>query len=99
MVNTATASVGQVMVDTTTSHILTQPMPRFSALQKTSEKFDEWFSRCRDLLQFTAYRVLGGPEGAELAVQNCWRNASRNSPKFDREGEFRSWLVRVLIDA
>ena len=42
--------------------------------------------------------MLGGPEEAELAIQNCWLTASRNPPTFDHEGAFRSWLLRVLID-
>jgi DNA-directed RNA polymerase specialized sigma24 family protein len=57
-----------------------------------------WFSRCRRLLHFTACRVLGGAEGAELAVQNCWLTASRNRPTLNHEGAFRSWLFRILID-
>jgi len=42
--------------------------------------------------------VLGDEERVPLAVQNCWRTASRNPPRFEFEGAFRSWLVRVLID-
>jgi hypothetical protein len=52
----------------------------------------------RGALHFIACRVLGGTEGAELAVLNCWLRASRNPPTFDREGAFRSWLLRILID-
>ena len=33
-----------------------------------------------------------------LAIQNCWRTASRNPPHFEYEGAFRSWLVRIIID-
>jgi len=50
------------------------------------------FSHCRRLLHFIACRVLGGNEGAEHAVKSCWRSASRNPPKFEHEGAFRSWL-------
>jgi hypothetical protein len=32
------------------------------------------------------------------AVQNCLRAASDRVPRFESEGAFRSWLVRVLID-
>jgi DNA-directed RNA polymerase specialized sigma24 family protein len=60
--------------------------------------FNAWFSRCRGALHFTACRVLGGAERAELAVQNCWLKASRSPRTFDREGAFRSWLLRILID-
>ena len=42
--------------------------------------------------------ALGGPEHANKAVENCWHTASRRAPRFDHEGEFRSWLLRALID-
>jgi DNA-directed RNA polymerase specialized sigma24 family protein len=60
--------------------------------------FHTRFSRCRRLLHFVAGRVLGGPERTEDVVENCWLKASRNPPRFEYEGAFRSWLVRVLID-
>jgi hypothetical protein len=66
--------------------------------QERPTDFDAQFSRCRALLHFIACRVLGGPERAEDAVENCWRTASQDTPKFDYEGAFRSWLLRVLID-
>jgi DNA-directed RNA polymerase specialized sigma24 family protein len=56
------------------------------------------FSRCCRLLYFIARRVIGDPEQAGNAVENCWLTASRNPPRFECEGAFRSWLVRVLID-
>jgi hypothetical protein len=98
MDNAATASVGQGMAKTTSSDIFKRPVPGSLATDQTSEVFDEWFSRCYEPLHFTACRVLGSPEGAGLAVQNCWLTASRNPPTFDREGEFRGWLLRILID-
>jgi nitronate monooxygenase len=45
-----------------------------------------------------AYRVLGDIPGAQNALENCCRTASRNLPEFDCEGAFRSWLARVLVD-
>jgi hypothetical protein len=60
--------------------------------------FEARFSRCRRLLHFIACRVLGGPERADNAVANCWLAASHNPPRFEHEGAFRSWLLRVLID-
>jgi len=60
--------------------------------------FNVRFSRCYRLLHFIACRVLGSPERADDAVENCWLTASRNSRWFEYEGEFRSWLLRVLID-
>jgi DNA-directed RNA polymerase specialized sigma24 family protein len=56
------------------------------------------FWRSYRLLHLIACRVLGGPERAEEAVDNCWQTASRGRPRFEYEGAFRSWLLRVLID-
>jgi len=63
-----------------------------------SAVFVQRFLRSYRLLHFIACRVLGDEEKAPFAVQNCWRTASRNPPRFEYEGAFRSWLVRVLID-
>jgi DNA-directed RNA polymerase specialized sigma24 family protein len=68
------------------------------ALRKHSGAFDTWFSRYRGLLHSTACQILRSTEHAELAVENSWLTASRNLPRFDREGALRSWLVRVLIN-
>jgi DNA-directed RNA polymerase specialized sigma24 family protein len=56
------------------------------------------FSRCYRPLLFIGRRVLGGPEGVEAAIENCWFATCRNPPRFEAEGAFRSWLLRVLID-
>jgi DNA-directed RNA polymerase specialized sigma24 family protein len=98
MDNAATVSVGQGMAKTTSSDIFKLPVPGLLATYQTSEVFGDWFSRCYEPLHFTACRILGSPEGASLAVENCWLTASRNPPSFDCEGEFRSWLFRILID-
>ncbi len=66
---------------------------RFSRCRKVAR-----FSRCRKVLYFLACRVLGSPEQAHDVVENCKVTASRNSPIFEYEGAFRSWLVRILID-
>jgi DNA-directed RNA polymerase specialized sigma24 family protein len=66
--------------------------------QEEPAVFDARFSRCFRLLHFVACRVLGGPERAHDAIEACWLTTSRNSPRFEYEGEFRRWLVRVLID-
>lgn len=50
------------------------------------------------MLYFLAGRLLGGPERVEDVVESCWVTASRNPPRFEYEGAFRSWLVRVLVD-
>jgi DNA-directed RNA polymerase specialized sigma24 family protein len=56
------------------------------------------FSHSYQLLDVIACRVLGSAERADDAIANCWLRASRNPPRFESEGAFRSWLVRVLID-
>jgi len=60
--------------------------------------FNARFDRCRKLLVFIAGRVLTRQESIEEAMYNCWRVASRNPPRLEHEGAFRSWLVRVLLD-
>jgi Sigma-70 region 2 len=55
-------------------------------------------SQYRRLLHFVAHRVLGNPDGADIAVENCLYSASRRATPFDCEGAFRSWLVRIAID-
>jgi DNA-directed RNA polymerase specialized sigma24 family protein len=63
-----------------------------------SQPFDVLFAKYRSVLYFVALRVLGNHREAEDAVQRCFLSASANTPQFDCEGRFRSWLVRVLID-
>ena len=70
----------------------------FSNSREELQTSDVLFSRYRHLLSVVAYRVLGNHEEAEHAVQNCLLAVSGNVPRFDHEGAFRSWLVRVLID-
>jgi hypothetical protein len=62
------------------------------------EPLDVLLSRYRRVLLLVAHRVLGNREEAEDAVQNCLQTVSNRVPRFDNEGAFRSWLVRVLID-
>ena len=60
--------------------------------------FAQRFLRSHHLLHSIACRILGDEERAFLAIENCRRIASRNPPHFVYEGEFRSWLLRVLIE-
>jgi hypothetical protein len=62
------------------------------------EALDVSLSRYRRVLSLVAYRVLGSHEEAEDTVQNCLLAVSDNVPRFEYEGAFRSWLVRVLMD-
>jgi RNA polymerase sigma-70 factor (ECF subfamily) len=69
-----------------------------SSSQGSLEAFDVLFSRYHHVLSLVAYRVLGNHAEAEDAVENCLLAVSDNVPKFEHEGAFRCWLVRVLID-
>lgn len=60
--------------------------------------FNARFWRCYRVLHFIACRVLRDSERAREAIGNCWRRASHHPQWFEDEGEFRSWLFRVLID-
>ncbi|HWN78072.1 MAG TPA: hypothetical protein VNN81_09365, partial [Bradyrhizobium sp.] len=61
-------------------------------------EFKARFALCRGLLRFVASRLLNGPDKIEEAVERCFHTASRYPMSFEYEGEFRSWLVRVLVD-
>ena len=67
-------------------------------LQQERHTFATRFLRSRPLLYKLAARILGNHEESEVAVQNCLVSASYDAPYFETEGEFRSWLVRVLMD-
>jgi DNA-directed RNA polymerase specialized sigma24 family protein len=71
-----------------------------SKLEKVEDLavFDARFGRSYPMLQYIARRILFDPELAEKAVENCRTTASRNPPRFQHGGAFKSWLFRVLID-
>jgi hypothetical protein len=60
--------------------------------------FAERFLRAYRLLDFIACRVVRDEKSAKRAIDNCRQTASRNPPRFEYEGAFRSWLLRVLIN-
>jgi DNA-directed RNA polymerase specialized sigma24 family protein len=66
--------------------------------EETQSTFELRFSSCREMLHFIACRILTSVDVAETAVRNCHLTASRNPPRFENEGAFKSWLVRILID-
>jgi RNA polymerase sigma factor (sigma-70 family) len=66
--------------------------------QVTPTTFETLFSRYRRVLYFVSYRILNNHQDAEEAVQNCLLSASNKVPRFEHECNFRSWLLRVLID-
>ena len=73
-------------------------IPVRNYLQEDPVLFEKRLSRCSPLLHFLAGRILDSHEEVEEAVESCRATASRNPPRFEYEGAFRSWLVRVLID-
>jgi len=60
--------------------------------------FEARFYRSYRLLHHIASRILDGPERIDAAIENCWRTASQCQSRFEYEGDFRSWLLRLLID-
>lgn len=80
--------------------IRTNATPKFRSGSSRARlnALDVLFSRYRGVLFLIALRVLGDRERAEQAVWNCIRVASDRAPQFDREGAFRCWLARILID-
>ena len=66
--------------------------------QANLETLNVLFLRYRSVLSLVAYRVLSDHNQAEDAVRRCLLSASCSVPRFENEGAFRSWLVRVLID-
>src|SRR5215469_11302146 len=78
--------------------MMTNDFINIGSLAEDPAVFHARFWRFYRLQHFIACRVLGNPERADDAIDNCWRRASRNAPRFEYEGAFRSWLIRVLID-
>lgn len=66
--------------------------------RKQQASFQVRFSQCYRLLHCIACCVLGGEERAEEVIERCRLRASLTPPRFECEGAFRSWLLRVLID-
>ena len=72
------------------------PVSRVSGDNRRSSYVRAW--RYRRLLHSVAQHVLGNPDGADIAIENCLFSASNRVTAFDCEGAFRSWLVRLAID-
>jgi DNA-directed RNA polymerase specialized sigma24 family protein len=66
--------------------------------QELKEEFEGRFSRCRNSLYFLALGALGNVGEAEEAMENCYRKARRDVRRFNSDGEFGSWMIRVLIN-
>jgi DNA-directed RNA polymerase specialized sigma24 family protein len=69
-----------------------------NTLREDPTIFRARFWRSSRILHIIAGRILDEPEQAKKAVENCWHSAAAHAPRFEYEGAFRSWLVRVLID-
>ena len=80
-----------------TIEMLCGPSETEAPSRKRWDQFNQWCSRCHNILQFMADLILNNSEMAEHAVEN-WQEAPRNLSGFASEGEFRGWIVRVLIN-
>ena len=72
--------------------------PDRNSREDIESAFDLQFSRCRKLLHFIALRILNCADEAEEAINKCRLTASCNPPNFSSEGDFKSWIARILID-
>jgi DNA-directed RNA polymerase specialized sigma24 family protein len=66
--------------------------------RKEQALFQVRFARCHRLLHFIACCVLSGAERTEEVIERCRLRASLSPQRFEYEGAFRSWLLRLLID-
>ena len=64
--------------------------------QKT--EFEWRFSRCRNSLYFLASGALGSVGEAEQAMEHCYHRARSQPKRFASDGEFGSWMIRLLFD-
>jgi len=66
--------------------------------REQSDRLDEWLLRSQKTLHYIARQILGSSELAASAVERCHSRALEDSPRFECEGPFRSWIFRVLIN-
>lgn len=66
--------------------------------QQHLAEFEGRFSRCRKSLYFLAWGALGSVEEAEQAMENCYRKARGQQRRFTSDGDFGSWMIRLLIN-
>ncbi len=66
--------------------------------QEQRAEFEGRFSRCRNSLYFLAWGALGSVGEAEQAMENCYRKARSQPKRFASDGEFGSWMIRLLIN-
>jgi len=66
--------------------------------QEQKAEFEGRFSRCRNSLYFLAWGALGSVEEAEQAMEDCYRRARSQPKRFASDGEFGSWMIRLLIN-
>ena len=66
--------------------------------QEQRAEFEGRFSRCRNSLYFLAWGALGNVRETEGAMENCHRKACRQPQRFTSDGEFGSWMIRLLIN-
>jgi RNA polymerase sigma-70 factor, ECF subfamily len=62
------------------------------------DAFNQLILMYQDILFNSAFRILGGYDAAEDAVQKAFISAYRSMRDF-RGGSFKSWLIRMTINA
>jgi RNA polymerase sigma-70 factor, ECF subfamily len=63
------------------------------------EVLGQVFSRHKNQLYWTAFRVLGCHEDSEDAVQDGLLAAARNLSSFEGRAQFSTWLTRIVLNA
>jgi len=61
-------------------------------------EFELQFEQLRSSLKLIARQVLQGEDEIEEAIQKCYTVAAGQRVRFECDGEFRSWLVRALLN-
>jgi RNA polymerase sigma-70 factor, ECF subfamily len=63
------------------------------------EVLGEVFSRHKNQLYWTAFRVIGCHEDSEDAVQDGLLAAARNLNSFQGRAQFSTWLTRIVLNS
>ena len=69
------------------------------AINDDPEALEELFSRHRDRLYRTAFRLTGNADDAEGAFQDGMCSAYVNLSKFESRSRFSTWVTSIVINA
>lgn len=70
-----------------------------AATEGRKEAFDELVLRHRSQLYYMALPILKNSEDAQDAVQDAFLSAYQNLKSFRLDSKFRTWVIRILINA